>query len=626
MPDVFDEIAPSPSSSKGDVFDEIAPDKEKKKGKSQVGEFFSTLGSDILDIPGAVYGAAKDLPGTLKGMESAREGEVEAGAQAFKKGQYGEAIRRGVFGQIPVIGPALSQAGTEAGRGEYGKAAAHALELTPVPELAARGALRLGKTAAVAAKGKLTPRTVLNPKEAQAIEFAEKQGVPTTVGQRTGQLGLQKMERGLENFPGSASKTEDFFKGQQAKLAETGEKLTQRASPVKTNAYGAGKQVQDALSYRVTRLKTQADRLYDQVRSEAAANTKTVQTGLQTSPVVGPSGQPITTPVFKTLETPVELAPIRDALKPVFDDLERSLPEARRANSPAFRALSDVMKSTETHMNAMDFDRFLSAVKSMSRDGKSELLTSKSQGIARKIIQEGESQFQAAMQTAGPDTMDKLTKARGMVKAYYGTDELLNSLRDEPAALYKNLVSGGDVTFNTLQELRKVAPRSVNVVGRTFLEGLLSKATAEGGFGRSAGVLADWQRMGPETKQLLFGPQLTADMDKYLLAAKRLTPVEGSATAGRISTLLPFGIGAEVVRQILTGNIAGAGLTVAGGAAMEYAIPNIAARVLFSQDGARLAARALTLPPGSSAWNSVTRRLFTAARGAQIATENRDEQ
>ena len=66
-------------------------------------------------------------------------------------------------------------------------------------------------------------------------------------------------------------------------------------------------------------------------------------------------------------------------------------------------------------------------------------------------------------------------------------------------------------------------PRRLPQVGRAFLEELLQKATAEGGFERAAGLQADWQRLGPETKRLLFrDPAHIKDLDNFFLLAKKM--------------------------------------------------------------------------------------------------------
>lgn len=457
----------------------------------------------------------------------------------------------------------------------------------------------LGEVPQLAAGRLLRPGKRLTPEVAQALEATEKAGVPLSAGQRTGKVGLQKVERGLENLPGSERRATEFYIRQQEALAKRGRSLAERAAPTRANAYESGRGLQDRLRQRITRLKGHADSLYDSVRQETAAAKQTVQTGTRTSPVLGPSGQPIQTPIYSVLETPVDLAPMRRSLKPLYEDLTRAMPEARRANSPAYAALKDLMTSSESHMNAMDFDRSLSAIKALARDGDSPYLSTQSQRIAKAIITDGEKQLKTALGKVSPDIETRLTRARQAVRSYHDTAELLGDLHDEPAALYKNLISGGDRTLNTLQDLRRVAPREVQTVGRTFLEGLMEKATAEGGFRRAEGVMADWRTMGPETKRLLFGEQLTKDLDGFFLAAKKLAPHEGSATAGRLTALVPYGIATEVARSLLTGAPAHAAMELGAGVATAYVLPNIAARVLFAPGGARLLTK-LASPVGGA--------------------------
>ena len=111
---------------------------------SQASEFFGTLGSDIAAIPNAAWQAVTHPIDTIKGIGQSQDAELEASKAAFKKGQYGEGIRRGIGYILPVVGPALSQAGTEMQRGEYGKGLAHTAELTPLPEMAVKGVAGLG--------------------------------------------------------------------------------------------------------------------------------------------------------------------------------------------------------------------------------------------------------------------------------------------------------------------------------------------------------------------------------------------------------------------------------------------------------------------------------------------------
>jgi soluble lytic murein transglycosylase-like protein len=190
-------------------------------------------------------------------------------------------------------------------------------------------------------------------------------------------------------------------------------------------------------------------------------------------------------------------------------------------------------------------------------------------------------------------------------------------LGDEPAKIYQNLTTGGDRAFETLKELRRVAPREVATLGRTYLEGMLDKATAEGGFRRAEGVIRDWQKLGPETKRLMFGAQLTGDLDDFFLAAKKLAPAEGSATAGRIAAFAPYALAGEVITALTVGGPGAAVKAAAAGIGAAYVMPNVMARLLFTPGGAKLLTEAVKLPVGSAAWRQAMRAVNARAILAQ---------
>src|ERR1700722_2775479 len=642
MPDIFDRLATSPQptggATGGDIFDRVSKQRSKetdpeklftptqranlnktedyierntpKGAMEQAGEFFSTLGKDAVGAAKSVgtlvnpFSDPRDVTGIISNIFGAQVDQFKKVPGDIRQGHYSEAAGHAVAGALPLAGPAAAQAGEEIGDKRFGSGAAHALEL-------------LGPAAA----GEVIPRrvggrvlsNVNNPTEEAALASVEPH-VRISTSQRTGRSGVQRVEQTLPNLPGSASRAEKFYAVQEQDLAKEAQRRIASGGGQRTNAVGAGEAVQQRLQERVGRLKAQADKFYDEVRKSTAANKQTVQTGAKQSSILGPNGQPLTAPTFSTLETPVDLAPIRSQLKPIYDELQRSLPDARKANSPAWKSLEDLMNSKDSKMNAMDFDRTLSAFKSITRDGKSELLNTRSQGLAKQIIKAGEGEFQKALQGAGPDVNAKLNSARRIVRSYYDTDEMLGALRSEPAALYQHLVTGGDRVYNTLQDLQKVAPREMKTVGRTFLDGLVEKATKEGGFDRAGGVKADWERLGPETKKLLFGPQLTGELDKFFLAAKRLTnPLNASGSGHMITALGSLGAAGEIMRALMTGNPTEA----AAVGATAFAVPNIAARLMFTPGGVNLMTRLITLPTGSAAWGKAAVALNGLAHEAE---------
>jgi hypothetical protein len=545
----------------------------------------------------------------MRQLLTPREDIAREAAEAFKQGRYGRGALSTVE-DIPLFGGIARQAEEDIRSGNVGGLAGTATMMT-LPEA----------SELLPAKAKVGPivSNVNNAAEEAALRSVEPH-VPMSVGQRTGQRGVQRAEQALENFPGSASRAHQARAATEEALAKRSGALAAQAGGVRTNPYGAGKAIQQRLQARINRLKGHADSLYNSVRQDTAANKQSVQTGTTTIPgsnpaaSLTPAGMPRTVPVMSTLETPVALDPIRKGLTPIYEDLKRALPDARRANSPAWRSLEELMTSDKTHMNAMDFDKTLSAVKSLARDGDSPFLSTQSQRVAKQIIANGEAEFQKAMAGAGPNTVAKLKQARNAVRAYHDTAELLGDLNDEPARLYSNLVTGGDRTLDTLKELHKVAPSELKTVGRTYLEGMVEKATNEGGFGRSAGIKADWQRLGPETKELLFGKQLTKDMDNFMLAAKRLTTERNpSGTAHMTAALGGLGAAGAIVHSLFTGSPAEAA-TAAGGLVVA---PNVAARLLLTPGGAKLMTQTLTLPVRTPAWTAAVANLAGMAAEEQ---------
>lgn len=593
--------------------------------------FKGTLKEDVSALPGAVYKAATDLPGTAKGMWSAQREQFEKARKAYREGNWSGTLgeRAGaaseVFGHslaaaLPVLGPAAAQIGEEAGEGDYGAAAAHALELAG-PE-----ATRLLPTKPLIGAARMSQV------ERAALEATERAGVPLSVGQKTGRTGLQKVERGLVNLPGSEERAGEFFLGQQEKLEGRGRELAKKSTsrytqPPAVEPYAAGEDLQGRLKQRMNRLRGYSRQLYDSVETEAASNVETLKVGEE--PIIGANGQPVIDPttnkplmrdIMEDFETPVAMGGLRRGLRPMYEDLQRAMPVARREASPAFTALEELMRSKAPYMNAMDLDRTLSAVKALAREeGENPYLTTQSQRVALGVIADGEKSLERAMNRYSGAMRQDLLRARRGWKGYVETGEMLADLPEEPGAVYSRLSAGRDTMLNTLKDLQRVAPREVQNIGRTYLEEMLKKATKEGGFHRSAGIMADWDRMGTETKRLMFGPKLTLDLDQFLLAAKKLAPAEGSATAGRIAAFAPYMIGMDVMRALVSGGPAAAAGEAALGIGAAYVAPNIAARMLLTPGGAKLLTSALKLAPAGGvafreAMRGVTARVQLASK------------
>lgn len=486
------------------------------------------------------YGAEQGLESLAPmGVANKAEKAIEAGSALANAPKAVRSIARILGKSIVQGGAASALAGAQTGGDPT------AMRNAGLTAGAVSGVLQSGVEGFNAMKPFVADQT--NAVERQALQWFEQQGLPVSTGQATQSKQVQRIEQGLENFPGGAAKSQGFFKAQEPQIANIGRTLAASISPTQTNAYGAGKTIENALQGEIASLKGDADNLYGQVRSAVSANPVTKQVGTKATGLVDANGNPITTPVMQEFHAPIDTQTLQAQLKPVYDDLTRLMPVARQQSSPAFQALSDLMKSKDPAMDAMDFDKYLSAVKSIARDGDSPYLTTRSQGLAKQIIGTGEQELNNALSQADPNIPSVLQQARSKVKAYYDVADLLGDIqnsKEEPAALYKNLVTGGDATFDTLQRINAVDPDATAVLGRAYIDTLLDRATSEGGFNRAAGLFSDWNRMGPQTKELLFGgPTAVSELNNFFHGAKMLTEnANPSGTAKMVAALGPLGV------------------------------------------------------------------------------------
>lgn len=587
------------------------------KQPQDTGSVAGQLLEDVMAIPGSVVQAFKDPKGTAKALLGAQKQEYEKAREAYSQGglgNYSEAFGHGLAAALPIVGPAAAQAGEEFGSGQTNKGIAHTIELLG-PEA----------TKAVPIRPLMKAQRVA-PELERALTNTERAGVDLNLGQRLRNPRLESMARSLQRFPGSEEAATDFALTQQEQLAGRGRELAARASPVQATDIEAGRGLRTRLDQRISRLKTAARYYYGSVERDAEAAKKTIQTGTKTVPGANPlatntpAGMAQTVPVHTVFEAPVDLAPMRKGLQPLYEDLKRSMPEARRQNSPAFRALEELVTGKDQYMNAMDFDRSLGAIKALARGGGD--VVTPAQRTAMAVVGEGEKTLAATLKNISPTAQARLARARQLWRSYHETAEFLGDLGEEPATVYQGLTVGKNRVFDQLTQLKRIAPQEIRTIGRTYLEGLMKKATEEGGFKRAEGVLADWKGMGLDTKKLLFGDKLTEDLNDFFLAAKRLVPAEGSATAGRGFSALPLGYLGEFLTGLISGHGLGGAALAAGSYYMaEHVGPSLVAKMLFSPGGARLMTRALTLPAGP-----VLRQTLRALSARAMKLESEEEQ
>ena len=250
-------------------------------------------------------------------------------------------------------------------------------------------------------------------------------------------------------------------------------------------------------------------------------NLQTIQTGSKTtqSAVLGPEGQPITStaPVTKQIALPVDMRSAKTALQPVLDRLEQEMPLAQQQSSRGLQAIRNVI-GQDDYVPASVADQNLSALKQLQR----EAVHPKTLWLANKAVNAVAPLVDAAVAQAGPDATAALNEGRALTKAKYATDATADQLQTEPVRLFNQLTAQKDTAINLLRDVRAKAPGSMPAVGRAYLEGLMDSATSEGGKPGAGTAYSQWQKLGPQTKQILFpSAEARSELDNFFALAKK---------------------------------------------------------------------------------------------------------
>lgn len=205
-------------------------------------------------------------------------------------------------------------------------------------------------------------------------------------------------------------------------------------------------------------------------------------------------------------------------------------------------------------------------------------------GLAAKVLKEYRQVVDSAVASANPQLLRVLNNARAMTTKKY---QVINLMKDmgvrageragefvyEPAKVFNRLTQPGDAGVALLRRLAAVDRRELPRVGATLLQGLLERSSAKGAeqsFSRAASVLNQWNKIGPETKRVLFGDQLTRDLDQFFRLGKYLSENPNPSNTGVV-----YGLATKLLA------IAKHPIWVAKEAGLELAL----GRYLFSTGG-----------------------------------------
>ena len=464
-----------------------------------------------------------------------------------------------------------------------------------------------------AAGGLLSKATVtegvqsrLSPKESASIAEVQSRGVPTTLGDVTGNKAVKVGEQRLGFTPGAmglmAAKAAEKTEAGSRELAKIPGSMPGRvASKVE-----AGVGVESGVRSHITDLKKEADTAYDTVRKEALANRKSVQVGTKNSSVIDPStGQPFQTPVMGDVEFPVQMTPIRNSLRPYYDELTGRLPQTVREASPGYAALKRLVEGEEGQVDALALDKDLSTVKGFLRRYGAGL-KDKSGRYSAAVVKQLEDGVQHAIGSESPNALAALQKGRAAVRQYHAADELLSRLLPKdasPSVIYDRLTQTSGRLLPDLKELNRIAPGEVQTVAKTYMQGLTNEIMANGRLQRLQTGLNNLRRLQPEVRDVMFGKAQSAKIDNFLQGLMDIGADTNPSGTGKWAAIAEaMGILTGTATAVGSGHFGAAAGIAATGAAEMFAA-NRLAKLVTSPEGIKLLTQAVRLPESSWGFN-----------------------
>lgn len=228
--------------------------------------------------------------------------------------------------------------------------------------------------------------------------------------------------------------------------------------------------------------------------------------------------------VTQAMALPVDLRGVQTAVRPLYDQLKREseLVPLHGGKAQTLVALDRLINAPQ-HAPLSVADSALSDLKAMARSDSPDI-RSAAQGKAAFAVRQLDQAVRDAATTAGPEAASALEEGRSATAAKYATAAVRDTLNEEPVRAMRQLTAPKDSAIGQLRQVAELAPAEMPKIGRAVLDDLLGKATEAGGFDHAAKLYADWQKLGPQTKQILFG-ETTADLEKFFLLAKKMSEV-----------------------------------------------------------------------------------------------------
>lgn len=443
----------------------------------------------------------------------------------------------------------------------------------------------------------------MTPQVAQQVSQwadAQQPPVPLPVGVRTGNRVASSLQEGNARSSLAAAAVENQKQAQFAgAMKQAGDRMANQIAPnVTPELHAAGSTGRDILADLAAKYRVHASDAYDMFRQgEQDPKHTTTVSQVQMGRVRGDAPRPF--PVPTQMQLPVDLSAAQKQLRPIFDRLSKQWPEARKASSPAYAALKNVVEGPSV-MPASEVDANLSGLKSIARQQG---------GVAKAAVGAVEDALQKTLGSRAPDLQDVLDEGRTSVKAQKAVEQVVDRLKDEKQDPYTAL------RIDDIENLKRNAPDAVPIVARGWLQKMMNRAFEEDGrFDHAQALYGGWMRISPKVKQALYGADRANDITNFFRTAAEVARLENpSGTAAQMQTILRYGRAAAGVFSLGLWNPVREGVTEL----TQYAL----AHMLWSPATAKLLTKAMRIPQHAPNAVAVAAQLTNAARAAGVPVQ-----
>lgn len=559
----------------------------------------------------ALFDAARHPGDAAQGYGAQTAKLGQAAIDAFHQGDIPQGIRHTLsyfLNGVPGIGSSLDEAGNKAKAGDFDGAIADTAALATNlygPHLIAKGLNALPATVS-------TPSLVkanLSPENANAVRFADSEGIPIDAATRTGSKVIRNVQTMAQNQPIASGIATRAQADTRAGLAHTGEQLADEAHPQPSTPESAGAGVAKLLADLSDQQRKGSTGAYGKLEKIEALpqHQQTFQPALPAAaaPFDPTAAVHNAVPVAKTVALPVDMGPAIEQLRPVLDRLKMEMPLAQQQASRGLQAVDNIVNGDRIQPASVA-DQNLSALKQLQR----EAVNPKTLRLANQAVSAVAPLVDRAVAGAGPDALDALNEGRALTKAKYATDATIDQLPVEPVKLFDKLTAQRDTSINLVRDVAQKAPGAIPALGRAYLEGLFERATSDAGKPGAGASFSQWNKLGDSTKGILFpDATLRGKLDDFFTLAKNVSENPNpSGTAHVASSLVTLSEGGLMLHN-----------PVAGLAAL-LSWPAVT-KMLYSRGGADLLLRGMKIPLASASAKFIAPTIVRAAAGANLGAQ-----